>query len=301
MILWILFKRFSYNNCKILYYCKGKTKNKKMRFQLKLTFQGKAPYTLPINYQYPLSAWIYKTIHNVNNEFASWLHEKGYMDNKRQYKLFSFSQLELDKYSTDKDRLIVNNPEATLQINFVAQEAAEPFIKGVFQHKEGSLGDKTSQVDFAIAQIEKLPDPVFTENMVFKTLSPIVVSKTPEIRSQAPAYLHPEDPEFAKILKDNLINKNTAWMLSSAGTGNHIALGLSDSFEFKILSQPKPRLITIKANTPQQTKVRGYMLKFSLQAPAPLLKMGYHAGFGEKNSLGFGCVGVVDEKNLKSK
>lgn len=267
-----------------------------MRFKIKLVFKGNFPFIIPINYQYPLSAWIYKTIHSGNNEFASWLHEKGYMDNKRQYKLFSFSQLDIDKFSTDKDRLIINNPEATLLINFVAQQAAEPFIKGLFQQKHGSIGDKASQADFTISQIEKMPDPTFTDHMVFNSLSPIVVSKTPEDRTLAPIYLHPEDSEFARILKENLINKSTAWMMSEAGAGTTIPFGQTNEFDLQLLSKPKPRLITIKANTPQQTKVRGYMMKFRLQAPAPLLQMGYHAGFGEKNSLGFGCVGVAENK-----
>ena len=46
-----------------------------MRFKLAIKFEGKIPVILPVNYQYPLSAWIYKTIHNGNNEFAAWLHE----------------------------------------------------------------------------------------------------------------------------------------------------------------------------------------------------------------------------------
>jgi CRISPR-associated endoribonuclease Cas6 len=264
-----------------------------MRFELKLELKGNGPYLLPINYQYPLSAWIYKVIHQGNNKFAHWLHEKGYMDKKRQYKLFTFSQLNIDKFTIDNDRLVINNPLSSLIISFFANEAAEPFIKGLFQDQKGSMGDKTSQVEFTIQQISKLQDPQFSGTTIYQTLSPIVVSKTPDERGQAPLYLHPEDPDFVRILNDNLVNKYTAWMLSDAGTGNQIPLGQSDNFEFRHLSKPKPRLITIKANTPQQTRVRGFMMKFSLQAPAPLLQMGYHAGFGEKNSLGFGCVGVV--------
>jgi CRISPR-associated endoribonuclease Cas6 len=39
--------------------------------------------------------------------------------------------------------------------------------------------------------------------------------------------------------------------------------------------------------------VRGYLCEFELQAPAELLRLGFQAGFGEKNSLGFGCAEVV--------
>ncbi|RLD54679.1 MAG: CRISPR-associated endoribonuclease Cas6, partial [Bacteroidetes bacterium] len=33
--------------------------------------------------------------------------------------------------------------------------------------------------------------------------------------------------------------------------------------------------------------------KFKIKAPKELLRLGYYAGFGEKNSMGFGCCEVV--------
>jgi CRISPR-associated endoribonuclease Cas6 len=62
---------------------------------------------------------------------------------------------------------------------------------------------------------------------------------------------------------------------------------------FRLLSAPKEKKIIIKAGTPEETKVRAYLFDFELQAPVPLLEFGYDAGFGEKNSTGFGCVEVV--------
>jgi CRISPR-associated endoribonuclease Cas6 len=262
-----------------------------MRFELSFEFKGNGPFILPVNYQYPLSAWIYKVIHHGDNEFAGWLHEKGYMDKTRQYKLFTYSQLNIDQFSIDKDRLKIHNPKATLQISFFANEAAEPFIKGLFTQQLGSIGDQKSRVDFSVNQISRMPEPVLGETMIFKTLSPVIISKTQEDRTLAPEYLHPEDKDFARIMHDNLVNKYTAWMMNSAG--NTLIMNDANGFEFKTLSPPKSRLITIKANTPQQTRIRGYTMKFSLKTSLPLLKMGYYAGFGEKNSLGFGCVGVV--------
>lgn len=58
---------------------------------------------------------------------------------------------------------------------------------------------------------------------------------------------------------------------------------------FTLLSQPRQKGITIKAGTPQQSKLVGYQYNFKIKADAELLRMGYYCGFGEKNSLGFGC------------
>ena len=59
----------------------------------------------------------------------------------------------------------------------------------------------------------------------------------------------------------------------------------------------KSRLETIKAGTNAETKVRGYQYAFKLKAPEPLVRIGLLAGFGEKNSLGFGCGEVVTNGN----
>ncbi|MCH8568718.1 MAG: hypothetical protein LAT67_10660 [Balneolales bacterium] len=48
-----------------------------MRIKLTITPEG-AGNILPINYQYEISAWIYRMIHDGNAEFAAWLHNKGY-------------------------------------------------------------------------------------------------------------------------------------------------------------------------------------------------------------------------------
>lgn len=264
-----------------------------MRFILQFELQGKGPYILPINYQYLLSSWIYKTIHNGDNQFASWLHQQGYLDKQRSYKLFTFSQLNIDKFKVEKDRLIIQNPIASLTAGFFADEAAEPFIKGLFTKQKGSIGDNQSVVDFHIQQIYKAEEPEITNHATFDTLSPVIISQTPEDRNKAAQYLSPEDREFGRIMHQNLMNKYTAWMMSEAGAGSSLDFGTDGLYDFQLIGTPKPRLITIKANTPQQTKVKGYMMRFSMKAPTPLLKMGYHAGFGEKNSLGFGCVEVV--------
>ena len=82
-----------------------------MRF--KLTFESKTRNkqpVIPINYQYPVSSWIYKMIHTGNSEFAEWLHSKGYMDQNKQFRLFNFSNLKIHKARAKGDRLNTKRP-----------------------------------------------------------------------------------------------------------------------------------------------------------------------------------------------
>lgn len=55
----------------------------------------------------------------------------------------------------------------------------------------------------------------------------------------------------------------------------------------------KSRLITIKADTPEQTKIRGWM-NFTLKVTAErrFVELLLNAGVGVYNSMGSGCVGV---------
>ena len=59
-----------------------------MTFNIFLNINKKG--VLPINYQYPLSAAIYRIISKGDKEYANLLHEKGY---GKGFKLFTFSQL----------------------------------------------------------------------------------------------------------------------------------------------------------------------------------------------------------------
>ena len=58
-----------------------------MRFQLTLQTITKIA-KIPVNYQYPLSAAIYRIIAKGDAQYVSFLHERGY---GKGFKLFTFS------------------------------------------------------------------------------------------------------------------------------------------------------------------------------------------------------------------
>ncbi|MDR1981385.1 MAG: CRISPR-associated endoribonuclease Cas6 [Tannerellaceae bacterium] len=106
------------------------------------------------------------------------------------------------------------------------------------------------------------------------------------ITVQQETFLSPEAENYGQLLVNNLKEKYRAFYQESfAG---------DPAFEFKLLSPPKSKLITIKADSPsERTKVRGYHFHFTLKADPQLLEIMYEAGAGEKGSLGFGMVECV--------
>jgi len=108
-----------------------------MRFSLILCC-GQSPAILPINYQYPLSAVIYKIISKGDASYANFLHELGY---GKGFKLFTFSQLQVP-FVIEGDRMQLKNTDANLQIAFHLPQAMESFVKGLFQSERIDITDK---------------------------------------------------------------------------------------------------------------------------------------------------------------
>ncbi|MGB0432288.1 MAG: hypothetical protein ACPGLV_17570, partial [Bacteroidia bacterium] len=101
---------------------------------------------LTYNYQYPLSAFIYKTIAKADQDFASFLHDEGYQLKGKRFKHFTFSKLDFGRSGIKpipkSDRFYVNTREINLELRFFMPKAAEAFIVGLFNQQEFGLGDK---------------------------------------------------------------------------------------------------------------------------------------------------------------
>lgn len=259
-----------------------------MRFTLTLQVHEKAyGRALPFSYQYELASFIYHTIARSNKEYATWLHENGFaLDSGKQFKLFSFSNLQTKNIRIDKEagRLILQDNEVELQIGFLPEKSTEEFIKGVFSNRTFTIGDRKSKVEFAIKSIEVIPQPVFNGKIVGETLSPICLSYQDEQRKIK--YYAPDESRAPEAILNNLIRKYEAFH-------QHPYRG-STNFKWQVLSQPKNKLITIKSGMPNETKVKGYMCRFQIEADDELLKIAYNGGIGEKNSgSGFGFINPI--------
>lgn len=271
--------------------------------RLKLTLAVDRRFNiLPINYPYCISSWIYDTIQSGDSGFSHWLHEQGYSYENKRFKLFTFSKLFIQpKWKQEGDRLKIFSGKAALQLSFYVDEAVENFIIGLFQNQRFKLGDRKSEAKFEVVTVERLPDPSFGTEALLDCRSPLCLSRSNEERGQ-PEYLAPDYPDYQRYFFDNLLYKYLAAArrsppVNGAGEGAIDSLreqaAAQQPLTIEVLSEPKSSLIKIKADTPQETSVRGYSYRFKMTAPTELITLGYHAGFGEKNSLGFGCVDLA--------
>lgn len=187
-----------------------------MRFSL--TLEADEPNSsIPINYQYPFSSWIYNTMNQGNPEFADFLHNKGYTDENKKFRLFCFSNLRMAKYRLEGDRLfLLENPQKLI-ISFYPLEALEPFVLGLFKNQEFSIGDRTGKTGFKVKSIEKLAEPEFKNCMEFSLLSPVHMARRNPFDSSQVDHLHPEHSVHRFI---NAIEQKKQFVLKEYQSGN---------------------------------------------------------------------------------
>ena len=183
---------------------------------------------------------------------------------------------------------------------------------------------------FLIERIETIPKPDFKEVMHFTCLSPITISRvynkagtfgsdlltinnsknnsdnfknfdeendicgydsghTPETRLGC-HYIRPWEDGFSKAIEQNLIKKYK--LVHGKDIEGDSTRGGSGNFEIlvdKDYMNKKSGKITKKINF-KGTEIIGFLSPFEVRGNPKLIEVGYESGFGEKGSIGCGCV-----------
>lgn len=260
-----------------------------MRFKLTLQVLPEvAGRDLPLNYQYELSSAIYKILAKSDQEYASWLHENGYQDDgEKKFKLFSFSRLIISKWQIQKgtDRLRILSDRVEWLLSFLPIKSTEKFVQGIFLNQRMAIGDRQSCVQFVINGVEVVQAPLIRENMEFETMSPMTLRcwHADTCKSE---YISPVDPRASQAILTGLLSRYRAI--------HGVDFSEDADYEYVVLNTPKSALIKIKAGTPNQTFVKGYMCRFQIKVAKPLMEILYESGIGELCSQGFGFVREIN-------
>ncbi len=244
---------------------------------------------IPVDYQYYVSAWIYRVIGKADAAFSAFLHQQGYSTGSKRFKLFCYSPLSFGKPVLWKEKSLfeIVSSQVALSVSFAIPDAAEKFIIGLFSGQDAYLGDRFNGLELLVKQVERLPGPVLTETMHYLATSPVVTGYREGDETYA-QYLSPEDLAYPELIRNNLELK-----LKSLPDYNR--LPVREPWIWKLTGTPRPKLIVVRPYTPQQSRVRGFLYPFSLTAPVEYHRLILSAGAGEKNSTGFGWVEVMNE------
>ena len=244
---------------------------------------------LPFNYQYPLSSAIYKILAKGDEEYASFLHERGY---GKGYKFFTFSDLRM-KFKHEDDRMRLLNDNVSFYAHFHLPEASRTFVEGLFKSENIVIADKNSKVVFQVQSIISLDNPL--KEFSPQELMEVIVKPTSAIVTGIKNerghydYLLPDDKEFLSSLIYGWRNKiRDAYDLETA---EQAIL----SIELEYYQNPfRTRLVHIKSGSQAATKIRGSLnYKLKLRAERRFIELLLNAGIGIESAQGMGSLEVV--------
>ncbi|KUH32845.1 CRISPR-associated protein Cas6 [Thermococcus celericrescens] len=247
-----------------------------MRFAIRLRPENE-PFKVPFNHQHYLQGLIYRRIQRVNPDLSLRLHSP------KIPKLFTFSLFMAEKRDFEKGGpYFLGYRRGFFYFSTAVPEIAKAFISDLLQRPEVELWGER----FVVEEVKALAEPERLSGRKFVTLSPIAVT-TKRLQFGKPrSYdLSPREPEFYELIKENLREKYVLIYGSKP----------PEEFEMKVLNA-KPKRFEVKPGIFQVA----WHLVFKAYGDEDLLRAGYLAGFGEKNSMGFGMV-KVDGKDAKMK
>jgi CRISPR-associated endoribonuclease Cas6 len=256
-----------------------------MRLRLTL-IQERKTESLPLNSNYYISAAIYRALERSSPEFSDVMHRYGYSnpDDRRKFKLFTFSNLDVPERRLDGSRLLSFSRSISFTLSSPMDDFLQHLVTGLFS--DGAFFIDTAR--FQKGEIQSLPDPEFAETMEFSMLSPMVVSAMRPDRSKE--FLKYNDARLAPVVLQNLLGKYEA-VHQSAFEGETESFRVQFSERYIEQKQGKiEKLITIREGREGETKIKAILCPLRITAPIALIKLGYDCGFGEKNAMGFGMV-----------
>ncbi|MEM3832824.1 MAG: CRISPR-associated endoribonuclease Cas6 [Thermoprotei archaeon] len=244
-----------------------------MRMRLTLRDQEDGRVVLPTNYNYLIQATIY---HNISRELATFLHDKGFLFNKRQFKMFTFSRLEGHYMLDKKNKLFIYDGNITLHISSPIKKFIEDLANTIVKKGFMVLGKHMLRVvDLAFPAMPTIKNG----QLRIRMLSPLTVYSTlmtPDGKKKT-YYFSPYEKEFSALINSNV--KKKYYLLSGKNIKSNIKI--------------KPLRVKEVTTLYKDTVVKGWIGHFLLKGPKTLIMTAYETGLGAKNSQGFGMFEVI--------
>ena len=235
---------------------------------------------LPLSYNHAVAGLIYRTIGNASEEFAARLHDEGFEADRRRFKLFTFSRLFARRSRVIGNRMMLESPEVSLQVSSPVGDFIEHFVSGLFQSEQFNIAG----CEFALAEAETIAPPEFGERMSFRALAPVTESVRDE--QNRVRYLNLED-DWSEIIGRNLVRKYEALYGRAP-----VCEGLHWEWDQVYIAEARKRnrRPSVLIEVSDGIKVRGWLAPFTIEGSKELIEIGYEAGFGKSNAMGFGMV-----------
>lgn len=249
-----------------------------MRIQLTLRpLEGNL--VLPINYEEILQGLFYRSIQDV--DLANFLHNKGFIKDKRQFKLFTYSRL-YGKFVPHPDKKEIEFVDRIFwHVSSVLDELIIDLGQNFLQKEQVSINGQPVMIEETVVKKLQVEEK---DSYKIKMLSPLTVYQTYENAAgeKRTHYFSPFDFPFSDMIEKNFANKY-------------------ESYFNKKPNQPikiRPLKVTKKSKVVtsfKNTLINAWNGIYELECPLEYLQFLYDTGLGAKNSQGFGMFEVINE------
>ncbi len=231
------------------------------------------PVVLPMAHHHILQSIIYRSL-SENPRYAEFMHDTGFQNEKRQFKLFTFGLLNGPHKIVQKNIIFYNALQWEIRSN--QQQMIEMVEQYICRNGLMLLNQR-----IATSQIETVSSvtPEIGDEIQIRMNSPVVVYATdPETKKTI--YYSPDHwDEFAMRIRDNFRRK----YMAQAGEmpASDIEIIDSGTSHKKYVTKYKNFYIT------------GWQGDFILRGATEYLQFLYDTGLGSKNSQGFGLFNLI--------
>jgi len=239
--------------------------------------------SLPLDYHYAVASLLYATLGSASTEFASKLHDTGYQADGRSFKLFTFSRIRTMDARVVGENLLLDSPEIELQISSPVAEFIQHLVDGLSKHQTFRIATGS----FQVAHAELVLAPVFKERMALRALSPL--TETIRAGEPHPSFLSLTD-DWSEVMQRNLLRKHEVLYGRSP---DDTRLTFAWDKDYLASAERRGKRLSVLRDI-RGTRIRGWLAPFVVEGSPELIELGYEAGFGARNSMGFGMAEPVD-------
>lgn len=226
---------------------------------------------LPMAHQRAIQGMIYHGLEQ-DADYLSFLHDQGYSDGIRQFKAFTFSNLQ-GQYTIENGELVFHGP-----VGLEIRSADPRFIQLLLRHFESGARCYLLKNELTVQNCQLDDRHIMGDCIDVEMLSPAVVYRT---EGEKTLFFSPCNPEFYSMIATNAARR---WE-------SIYGFPMPGSLVLEPL-EPENRYRKVVTRY-KQTYITGWKGKFRLWGCAPVLDLLYQTGLGVKNSQGFGMFEVI--------
>lgn len=246
-----------------------------MRITIQLSSRDNS-FFIPFVYNEYIQALIYRLL--PDKEGAN-LHERGFVYEKRSFKLFTYSRLIGKLEKSGKSQGLIFKSPVKLIISSPVEWILQNIANALIQKGEIQLGSQFLNLD----HISVHNSLTFSEKIKIKMLSPMTAYSTlnkPD-GGKITHYYTPHEQEFSRLISANL-QKKTKLIYNTKRNGD-------------VFLKP-----LFRGNREHIIKYKGFIIKawdgiYELTGDPELIRVSYETGLGSKNSQGFGLWEAVSD------